>query len=67
MRRSHRRRRMESIGAAVTANIDRNHWGAYISVVKPMDDKCVERVGNWVVKTELKACIKDKRPGKLGV
>ena len=56
-----------SIGAAVTANIDRNHCGAYISVVKPIDVKCVDSVGNWVVKTELKAYINDKRPGKFGV
>lgn len=58
---------MVSIGAAVTANIERNHWGAYISVVRPMDVKCVDRVGNWVVRTELKAWIRERRPGKLGV
>lgn len=56
-----------SIGAAVTANIERNHCGAYISVVRPIDAKWDDKVGNWFVRTELKAYIRERRPGKFGV
>jgi len=67
IKRSQRRRRIVSIGAAVTANIERNHCGAYISVVRPIDAKWDDRVGNWFVRTELKAYIRESRPGKFGV
>jgi len=58
---------MDSIGAPVTANMDRNHCGAYISVVKPIDIKWLDNVGNWRVRIELKEYINERRPGKLGV
>jgi len=58
---------MVSIGALVTAKSERNQGGTNISVLTPRDFRCEDNVGKWLVKVELKECIRERRPGKFGV
>jgi hypothetical protein len=46
---------MESIGAPVTANMDRNHCGTYISVVTPREVRWDDRDGRCSERIESKA------------